>query len=127
MFEAKSKPKSNLKPLDSIKSIDPTTFPPCRNVLSLHIKRAWYIARLYKTAFFAFPSNEYTPIDFGWQLSACNDYLEMDWFHGEQVPSEIEDGDAVDADGGDPEESDSDSDMVESDESESEDEEDMYF
>ena len=122
MFEAKSKPKNSLKPLDSIKSIDP--FPPCRKVLDLHMKRAWYIARLYKTAITAYPCYEYTSIDFGWRISVCRIFLEIDWFHGDQVPCEVESiADNAEELG----ESDSDSDMVESDDSESDDDADLYF
>ena len=65
---------------------------------------------------------EYT--DWFWQLSICRSFLEIDWFHGDQVPSEIEniaDNDQV------LEESDSDSDVVESDDSEFEDDGDFYF
>ena len=124
MFEAKSKPKNSLKPLGSIKPIDLTSFPPCRKVLDLHMKRAWYIARLYKTAITANPCYEYTPIDFGWRLSVCRNFLEIDWFHGDQVPCEVESiADNAEELG----EGDSDSDMAESDDSESDDDADLYF
>ena len=37
IFEEKSKPKVNQRPLDCIKAIDPTKFPPCKNVLEQQI------------------------------------------------------------------------------------------
>ena len=124
MFEAKSKPQNSLKPLDTIKSIDPTSFPPCRKVLDLHMKRAWYIARLYKTAITAYTCYEYTPIDFGWRLSVCRNFLEIDWFHGDQLPCEVESiaDNAEELEESDSD-SDSDSDMVDSDDNDA----DLYF
>ena len=70
----------------------------------------------------AFPCFQYTPIDFGWQLSPCRNHLEIDWFHGDQVPYEVENSDQNNVD-----QDESDSDLVESDESESEDDADLHF
>ena len=39
-FETKAKPKPSKKPLECIKSIEPITFPPCRDVLIQQIKRS---------------------------------------------------------------------------------------
>ena len=50
MFEERSKPKFAERTLDCIKSLYPNKFPPCRAVLKQHIKRAWFITKLYKTA-----------------------------------------------------------------------------
>ena len=128
MFEAKSKPKGTKRPLDGIKSIDPSTFPPCKKVLEQQIKRAWYIAKLYKTATHQYPCEEYTPIDYGWKLSSYKEYLEIDWFYGDQVPQEIEDI-AEKATGNicDDEEWESGSELEESKSSESDDDEDFEF
>ena len=68
------------------------------------------------------PCFQYTPIDFGWQLSSCRNYLEIDWFHGDQVPYEVENSDQNNVD-----QDESDSDLAESDESESEDDADLHF
>ena len=38
----------------------------------------------------AYPVSDYTPIDYGWKLSKCGNYLEINWFQGYQVPPEIE-------------------------------------
>ena len=54
-FQMKCKPKESEKPLDCIKSVDPSMFPPCRSVLLQQIKRAWLISKLYKNAIVAEP------------------------------------------------------------------------
>ena len=91
MFEAKTKPRIlTQRPLDGLKSIDPTLFPPCKRELEQHIRRAWFIARLYKTATEQYPCFEYSPIDFGWKMSECKGFLDIDWYHGDQVPMEID-------------------------------------
>ena len=96
VFEEKSKPKANQRPLDCIKAKHPTKFPPCKNVLEQQIKRAWYIAKLYKSACEAYLAFEYTPIDFGWKLSECSECLDIKWFEGPQVPIEIDQIDGSD-------------------------------
>ena len=60
----------------------------CRVVYKQHIKRAWFIAKLYKTAYMAYPVADYTPIYYGWELSKCGNYQEINWFEGDQVPPE---------------------------------------
>ena len=90
MFEERSKPKSTERSFECIKSLDPNKFAPCRAVLKQHIKMAWFITKLYKTAYMAYPVSDYTPIDYGWKLSKCGNYLEINWFEGNQVPLEIE-------------------------------------
>ena len=52
-------------------------------------QRAWYIAHWYKAAVITFPCYRDTPIDFGKQLSVCRNFVEIDWFDGDQVPSEV--------------------------------------
>ena len=46
-LDKKCKPKPGKNPLDCIKSVDPTTLPPCSKVLLQQIKRASYVAHLY--------------------------------------------------------------------------------
>ena len=115
MFQDKAKPKANKGPLDSIKSIDPVRFPPCQKVLLQHTKRAWFVANLYKTAIYAHPAIDITPIDFGWKLSNSKDYFEMNWF---EVPEILEDLDESNVEGStenDVESGDVESDLEESD------------
>ena len=90
-FKLKCQPsKASGKPLDSLKSVDPKGFPPCRAVLREQIKRAWFISNLYKNATQPYPCNEYSELDFGWQLSEDRKFLDLKWFIGNQVPPEIE-------------------------------------
>ena len=49
-FKSKTKSKSSKKPLECIKSIEPTTSPPRRDVTIQQIKRSWFISKLYKSA-----------------------------------------------------------------------------
>ena len=50
MSEEKSKPTISSLPLENIKFIDPTMFPPCKVIVEQQTKRAWFIAHVYKTA-----------------------------------------------------------------------------
>ena len=38
----------------------------------------------------AYPIFDLTAIDYGWKLSTDNERLVINWFHGDQVPQEIE-------------------------------------
>ena len=79
-FESKTKPKPNKKPLECIKSIEPTTFPPCRDVLIQQRKRSWFIAKLYESTSLPHPTEDLTLIDFGWILDGK--FLAFKWFEG---------------------------------------------
>ena len=63
-IEEKTKPDCVERPLENMGLVEPTTFPPCRSVLAQHIKRAWYVVKLHKSALEAYYMNE-TPIDYG--------------------------------------------------------------
>ena len=88
-FQSKCKPKASKRPLDSIKSVEPSLFPPCKNVLIQQIKRAWYVAKMYKHATDEDPTYNVTPLDYGWKLA--EERMEIRWYEGDQVPSLIED------------------------------------
>ena len=90
MFEEKPKPTISSHLLANIKSIDTTMFPPWKVILEQQTKRAWFIAHLYKTAVEAYPAINHTPIDFGWELDENNEYLQVKWFEGDQVPPQLE-------------------------------------
>ena len=64
-FDKKCKPEPGKNPLDCIKSVDPTTLPPCSKGL-LQIKRACYVAHLYTAANDAYPTFDLFPIDYGY-------------------------------------------------------------
>ena len=104
-FKNKSKPKESRKPLDFLKHVDPSLFPPCRTVLVEQIKRTWFITRLYKYATDAEPLAHYTLLDYGYQLQ--DGRIHIKWFEGLQVPLEAEDDDLDEPmDGSDVEDSD---------------------
>ena len=84
MFEEKSKPTISTCPLENIKSIDPTMFPPCKVLLEQQTKRAWFIAHLYKTAVETYPAINHTPIDFGLEPDESHEYLQVTKFHHSQ-------------------------------------------
>ena len=81
MFEEKSKPTISSCPLENIKSIDPTMFPPCKVLLEQQTKRAWFIAHLYKRAVETYPAINHTPIDFGLEPDENHEYLQVTKFH----------------------------------------------
>ena len=49
MFEEKLMPTISSRPLENIKSINPTMFPTCKVFLEQQTKSVWFIAHLYKT------------------------------------------------------------------------------
>ena len=87
-FESKTKLKPSKTSLECIKSIEPTTFPPCRDVLIQQIKRNWVITKLYKSASLPHPTEDRTPIDFGSILDGK--FLVIKWFERLQVPKQLE-------------------------------------
>ena len=56
----------------------------------VNTKRMWLISRLYKTATNQYPAEEYTPIDYSWELSSDGEFCDIHWFDGEQIPKEME-------------------------------------
>ena len=65
-IEEKTKPNCVERPLENMELVEPT-FLPCRSVIAQHIKQAWYIVKLHKSALEAYYMNE-TPIDYGSKL-----------------------------------------------------------
>ena len=68
IFEEKLKPAVSSNPLDTIKSVDLPKVCLSKIILDQHNKRAWFIARLYKSAATAHPTADHTPTDFGVEL-----------------------------------------------------------
>ena len=81
-LKKKTKLKCNERPLGNIKSVETTTFPPFRSVLTQDIKRAQYIAKLYTSASETGPMNELTPIDYDWKLLEGSNLLIVTCFEG---------------------------------------------
>ena len=90
-FKSKCKPKETAKPLDSLKNVDPSSFPPCKAVLLQQIRRAWYTARLYKNASSEDSSTDFSVLDYGFEL--IDGYIHVRFFEGPQVPSEMDEDD----------------------------------
>ena len=57
-FDKKWKPKPGKNLLDCINSVDPTTLPPCSQVLLQQIKGACYLAQFYSAAYDTYPAFE---------------------------------------------------------------------
>ena len=62
-FQEKNKLNCIERPLENIKSVEPTTFPPCTSVQTQYIKRGWHKAKLYKFVSEDYPVNELIPIN----------------------------------------------------------------
>ena len=88
-FDKKCKPKPGRNPVDCIKSVDPTTLPPCSKVLLQQIKQACCVAHLYSTAYDAYPDFDLFPIDYGYKLNENGESLQMHWFDGNQTSDSI--------------------------------------
>ena len=88
LFKERSKPRSK-RSLDFIKSIHSNKFSLSRSVLEQHTKWGRFIAKLYKTAFMTYRVSESTPINYGWKLSECDSYLEMNWFAGDNFHQKL--------------------------------------
>ena len=84
-FDKKCKINTTGKPLAAIKSVDPTSFLPCKRVLYEQIKRTWYVAHLYKTASDPYPAIDATLIDYGFKLTPDKEYICINWFEGDRL------------------------------------------
>ena len=87
--QEKCSPDSVSSPLEGLKAVDPSLFPPCQMVLVQQIKRTWLLATLYKNATEADPLGSLTPLDFGYELTEHG--MCVNWYDGEQVPPEVDD------------------------------------
>ena len=61
--------------------------PPCHSVLTNKVKRANYIASVWKHANQAEPC-AWDPLQHGWVLEP-DDGFQINWFNGDQVPKDI--------------------------------------
>ena len=114
------------EPLARIMKINCASLPPCAKTLGNHMKRAHYVARIWKRADQTDPTGGASPTDYGWKLS--QNCFEPDWYPGSSVPESLtgpheDDGDGVEDNSVDEEESDNawSEDSDESDESDRED------
>ena len=87
VFERKYAPsKTASQPLDKIKGTNPSDMPPCLSSIVNKVKRANFIAYMWKNASVSNPS-DLDPIDHGWLLKD-NQYV-INWYDGEQLPQSI--------------------------------------
>lgn len=74
-------------PLAKLKKINCSSLPPCAKTLGNHIKRAHYVARMWKRADQAEPTGGSRPLDFGWK--STNNCFEPEWYPGSAVPESL--------------------------------------
>ena len=68
-FNKKCKQKQGKNSLDFIKSVDPTTLPPCSKVFLQQIKLECYVEYPYSMSYNAYPTFNLFPIGYGCKLS----------------------------------------------------------
>lgn len=90
MFLKNYKVKTNTEAFlkKNLKNFDSSCLPPCYNELEQQIKRANYIAHVWKNAT-EFDGIQFEAEESGWILHE-NKY-DFDWFKGQQLPSSVED------------------------------------
>ena len=79
-------PKSKKIPLAMIKGVNPSSLPPCSNVLHNQLKRTNYIASMWKRAHLQKPCTA-EPEGNGWAQE--NGKYVIDWYDGDQLPTQI--------------------------------------
>ena len=84
IFKKMYSPPNKNSPLAKIKTADACCLPPCKNALYLKIKRANYVARMWKGARNSNPTTS-TPQGHGWALSEENS-LEFVWYTCPKTP-----------------------------------------
>ena len=87
VFERKYAPsKATTQPLSKMKGVNPSDMPPCHSSLVNKVRRANYIAYLWKNASTRNPS-DLDPEEHGWLLK--DDQYVINWYEGEQLPQSI--------------------------------------
>ena len=75
-------------PLSDIRKINCASLPPwTTNTLQNHLKRAHYVAKMWKRADQAHPTSRINPANYGWQLT--ENCFQPDWFSGSSVPESL--------------------------------------
>ena len=78
--------KSLEDPLASIKGIYPSSLPPCAATLHCQLKRANYVAAMWKCAHLPRPCTG-SPNAHGWNLH--EQQYRLNWYDGDQLPKDI--------------------------------------
>ena len=71
-------------------SIDLSTFPPCKRVLSQHMRRVNFLVCVWKRAHEQYPEIP-SPLDHGFYINAETGKLEPLWFEGDVIPKALVD------------------------------------
>ena len=87
-FLCKSAGGNENEPLARLKTINCASLPPYAKTPDNHIKRAQYVAKIWKRADQMDPTGGASPTDFGWKLTEEN-YFEPDWFSRSSVPESL--------------------------------------
>lgn len=97
IFQDKCAPKDEQDPLNKIKGLNPSALPPCSLVLTNKVRRANFVAAMWKKAATRCPII-YSPVRNGWCLK--DGKYQLIWYDGDQVPrslSVVLDSDTLDA------------------------------
>jgi hypothetical protein len=86
MFLQNYAPKKIEDPMAKIKGINPSSMPPCKAVLANKIKRANYVASVWKNAGLVQPCT-LSPEESGWILDDGS--YKIKWFDGDQLPKSL--------------------------------------
>ena len=86
IFSDVYKPKDESRPLKKIKEIDGSLYPPCKNVLIQKIRRANFVASMYKNANNPNPIMD-NPESHGWVLK--NEHYALKWVEGDNIPEDV--------------------------------------
>jgi len=114
LFKRHYAPKDENDPLTKIKGANPSSMPPRLRVLINKIKRANYVARLWRRADRRSPVSS-LPDGHSWELR--DGAYHLNWFDGEQVPrsvSKLLDGEVLHPDDVDDDDEDDDRDIEDS-------------
>ena len=86
IFQQTYAPKNVADPLDRIKGVNPSAMPPCSKVLLQQLKRANYVASMWKQASQPNPCTD-SPVGHGWTLDGST--YRIHWYDGDQLPTDI--------------------------------------
>ena len=86
LLKSKYSPSIARNPLDKVKGTDSSLLPPCLTVLIPKIKRAYFIAQIWKAADTRKPAI-LAPTDHGWKMT--DGKYSLVWFIGDQMPKDI--------------------------------------
>ncbi len=86
LFKRHYAPKDDNDPMAKIKGANPSSMPPCFKVLTNKMKRANYVAALWRRADRRSPVS-YLPDGHGWELR--DGAYHLNWFDGGQVPRSV--------------------------------------